>query len=169
MLKQRFGWRTAIPVALMSVTAVVVTSAPASATTETTQFVNVHSTNMCITTGEQLGLSAKIEQYTCIGSPSQTWVPGGSPGAYKNQNSHLCLTNGGSMANSAPLTQYTCNGNSNQTWSPWYPPGNTSVFELRNGTSHKCMTNGGSTGNNAPITQYTCNANGTDTNQLWHN
>ena len=73
------------------------------------------------------------------------------------------------MANSAPLTQYTCNGNSNQTWSPSYPPGNTSVFELRNGTSHKCMTNGGSTGNNALITQYTCNANGTDTNQLWHN
>lgn len=158
VLKRNFGWRIAI-LALMSVTALAVTSVPASAADGGQ--IKHDSSDFCLTNGGSTANSAKITQYTCNGSSNQTWslYQGDS---FKNNTSKKCLTTGGSHTNSTPITQYTCNGSANQQW-VWsnYPDGS---WDIQNVGTEKCISNGGSTTNSAPITQYTCNGSA---NQAW--
>lgn len=151
----------------MSVTALAVTSVPASAVSSQinaapavgTIIINATS-GKCLTNGGSLANSAPITQFTCASGTdnNQRWrLPGGVETEIINVTSGKCLTNGGSLANSAPITQFTCNGSTNQLWE-------LGGGQIKNVTSGKCMTNGGSLANSAPITQFTCNGSN---NQQW--
>jgi hypothetical protein len=171
MLKRRFAWVIAIPVALMSATPFAVASVPASAATSAPTapaIFNAHQvksvqSGKCLTNGGSTANSAPITQFTCNGNANQAWTYNSSTLVFAN-NSGMCLTDGGSTANSAPITQFACNGSQNQEWLLFIESDGSSEG-IENAHTGKCMTNGGSKANSAPITQFTCASNDSDRNQ----
>lgn len=153
----------ALGVAVVTVTALVATSAPASAVGSggtNKLFMNINSKKCIEIAYGSTGNFALAVQSTCDSDWAQLWNYNAAIGEMRNVKSGKCLEiQYSSTANFAPAGQYDCHGGQNQKW---YFPANGLIANRHSG---KCLEVAwSSTAEYAAIGQYDCHGG---PNQKW--
>jgi len=95
-------------------------AAPANAATTYQTLRNWHSGKCLDVAGGSQADGARVQQYTCNGTPAQKWTKDPTDSGYFQLEvavSGDCLTvRNASQADNAPVVQEPCNGDYNQQW-----------------------------------------------------
>jgi hypothetical protein len=102
----------------------------------------------------------KIQQWTCNGTPAQTFAledRGGGNFRFRNPNSNKCLdVTGGGSANGTKIQLWTCSSSSNQKFKVQDVAGG--YVRVRHTASNKCVdVNAASNADGAQVQLWTCN------------